>query len=159
MPTFWCDRKSSFYIVKFKDEFRYLNKAIQVRLPIHRTVCSSSGDWLVVVGNRRASFFGVRRLSWESGLDLVSTVSCSFSPWLWLCLGFPRWFSQYCQLLFQSMAMAVFRLSALMDLYIHPLYVLVGKILSSIFNSLAPIHHLYHHLSTLSTVGLTCHFI
>jgi hypothetical protein len=47
-----------------------------------------------------------------------------------------------------------------MDLYIHPLYVLVSKILSSILNSLAPIHPLYHLLSTLSTVvGLTCHFI
>jgi hypothetical protein len=50
------------------------------------------------------------------------------------------------------------RLSALMDLYIHPLYVLVSKILSSILNSPAPIHPLYP-LSTLSTVGLTCHFI
>jgi hypothetical protein len=47
------------------------------------------------------------------------------------------------------------RLPALMDLYIHPLYVLVSKILSSILNSLA----LIHHLSTLSTVGPTCHFI
>jgi hypothetical protein len=51
------------------------------------------------------------------------------------------------------------RLSALMDFYIHPLYVLVSKILSSIFNSSAPIHPLYHPLSTLSTVGPTCHFI
>jgi hypothetical protein len=48
---------------------------------------------------------------------------------------------------------------ALMDLYIHLLYVLVSKILSSILNSSAPIHHLYHPLSTLSTVGPTCHFI
>jgi hypothetical protein len=32
------------------------------------------------------------------------------------------------------------RLSALMDLYIHPLYVLVSKILSYILNSPAPIH-------------------
>jgi hypothetical protein len=51
------------------------------------------------------------------------------------------------------------RLSALMDLYIHPLYVLVSKILSSILNSPAPIHPLYHPLSTLSTVGPTCYFI
>jgi hypothetical protein len=51
------------------------------------------------------------------------------------------------------------RLSALMDLYIHPLYVLVSKILSSILNSPAPIHPLYHPLSTLSTVGPICHFI
>jgi hypothetical protein len=51
------------------------------------------------------------------------------------------------------------RLSALMDLYIHPLYVLVSKILSSILNSLAPIHPLYHPLSTLSIMGPTCHFI
>jgi hypothetical protein len=48
---------------------------------------------------------------------------------------------------------------ALMDLYIHPLYVLVSKILSSILNSSAPIHPLYHPLSTLSTVELICHFI
>jgi hypothetical protein len=52
-----------------------------------------------------------------------------------------------------------FRLPALMDLYIHPLYVIVSKILSSILNSPAPIHPLYHSLCTLSTVGLTCHFI
>jgi hypothetical protein len=51
------------------------------------------------------------------------------------------------------------RLPALMDLYIHPLYIIVNKILSSILNSPAPIHPLYHSLSTLSTVGLTCHFI
>jgi hypothetical protein len=38
---------------------------------------------------------------------------------------------------------ALFRLSALMDLYIHPLYVLVSKILSSILNSPALIHPLY----------------
>jgi hypothetical protein len=53
----------------------------------------------------------------------------------------------------------VLRLPALMDLYIHPLYVLVSKILSSILNSSAPIHPLYHLLSTLSMVGPTCHFI
>jgi hypothetical protein len=53
----------------------------------------------------------------------------------------------------------VLRLPALMDLYIHPLYILVSKILSSILNSSAPIHPLYHPLSTLSTVGPTCHFI
>jgi hypothetical protein len=53
----------------------------------------------------------------------------------------------------------VLRLSALMDLYIHPLYVLVSKILSSILNSPAAIHPLYHPLSTLSTLGPTCHFI
>jgi hypothetical protein len=41
------------------------------------------------------------------------------------------------------------RLPALMDLYIHPLYVLVSKILSSILNSPALIHPLYHPLSTL----------
>jgi hypothetical protein len=54
---------------------------------------------------------------------------------------------------------AILRLSALIDLYIHPLYVLVSKILSSILNSPAPIHPLYHPLSTLSTVGPTYHFI
>jgi hypothetical protein len=48
------------------------------------------------------------------------------------------------------------RLSALMDVYIHPLYILVTKIIFSILNSSVPIHHLYH---TLSTVGPTCHFI
>jgi hypothetical protein len=51
------------------------------------------------------------------------------------------------------------RLPTLIDLYIHPLYVLVSKILSSILNSLVPIHPLYHPLSTLSTVGPTYHFI
>jgi hypothetical protein len=35
-----------------------------------------------------------------------------------------------------------------MDLYIHSLYVLVSKILSSILNSFTPIHPLYHPLST-----------
>jgi hypothetical protein len=50
-------------------------------------------------------------------------------------------------------------ISALMDLYIYPLYVLVSKIFSSILNSSAPIHPLYHPLSTLSTVGPTYHFI
>jgi hypothetical protein len=35
------------------------------------------------------------------------------------------------------------RLLVLMDLYIHPLYVLVSKILSSILNSSIPIHPLY----------------
>jgi hypothetical protein len=43
------------------------------------------------------------------------------------------------------------RLPVLMDLYIHPLYVVVSKIISYILNSPAPIHHLYHHLFTLST--------
>jgi hypothetical protein len=47
-------------------------------------------------------------------------------------------------------------LSALMDLYIHPLYILVTKILFSILNSPASIYPLYH---PLSTVWLTCHFI
>jgi hypothetical protein len=51
------------------------------------------------------------------------------------------------------------RLPALMDLYIHPLYILVSKILSSILNFPASIHPLYHLLSTLFTVGPTCHFI
>jgi hypothetical protein len=51
------------------------------------------------------------------------------------------------------------RLPALIDLYIHPLYVLVSKILSSILNSFALIHPLYHSLFTLSTVGPTYHFI
>jgi hypothetical protein len=51
------------------------------------------------------------------------------------------------------------RLPTLMDLYIHPLYILVSKILSSILNSSAPIHPLYHPLSTLSTIGPTYHFI
>jgi hypothetical protein len=46
------------------------------------------------------------------------------------------------------------RLSALIDLYIHPLYVLVSKILSSILNSPALIHPLYPPLSTLSTMDL-----
>jgi hypothetical protein len=50
-------------------------------------------------------------------------------------------------------------LTPLMELYIHPLYVLVSKILSSILNSSVLIHPLYHPLSILSTVGLTCHFI
>jgi hypothetical protein len=50
-------------------------------------------------------------------------------------------------------------LPALMDFYIHPLYVLVSKIISSILNSPAPIHPLYHHLSTLSPVWPTCQFI
>jgi hypothetical protein len=59
----------------------------------------------------------------------------------------------------KAYVVAGLRLSALMDLYIHPLYVLVSKILSSILNSLAPIHPLYHHLSTLYIVGPTCHFI
>jgi hypothetical protein len=58
----------------------------------------------------------------------------------------------------QELATAL-TLSALMDLYIYPLYVLVSKILSTILNSPAPIHPLYHPLSTLSTVGPTCHFI
>jgi hypothetical protein len=53
----------------------------------------------------------------------------------------------------------ILRLPALMDLYIHPLYVLVSMILSFILNSPAPIHPLYHPLSTLSTMGFTCHFI
>jgi hypothetical protein len=39
-----------------------------------------------------------------------------------------------------------------MELYIHPLYVLVSKILSSILNFSVPIYSLYHPLSTLSTV-------
>jgi hypothetical protein len=44
------------------------------------------------------------------------------------------------------------RLSALMDLYIHPLYVIVSKILFSILNSSTLIHPLYHPLSTLSII-------
>jgi hypothetical protein len=48
------------------------------------------------------------------------------------------------------------RLSILMNLYIYSLYILVIKILSSISNSPAFIHPLYH---PLSTVGPTCHFI
>jgi hypothetical protein len=51
------------------------------------------------------------------------------------------------------------RTAAPMELYIRPLYVLVSKILSSILDSPAPIHPLYLPLSTLSTVGPTCHFI
>jgi hypothetical protein len=47
-------------------------------------------------------------------------------------------------------------LCALMHLCIHPLYVLVSNILSSIFNFFTLIHPLYH---PLSTVGPTCHFI
>jgi hypothetical protein len=54
-----------------------------------------------------------------------------------------------------SLRLPTLRLPALMDLYIHPLYVLVSKILSSILNSPAPIHPLYHSLSTLSTMGPT----
>jgi hypothetical protein len=54
---------------------------------------------------------------------------------------------------------ALFRLPALMDLYIYPLYVIVSKIFFSILNSSAPIHSLYHPLFTLSTIGPTCHFI
>jgi hypothetical protein len=52
--------------------------------------------------------------------------------------------------------LSLLRLSALMIFYFHPLYILVIKILSSILISLAPIHLLYYHLST---VGPTCHFI
>jgi hypothetical protein len=48
------------------------------------------------------------------------------------------------------------RLSALMDLYIHPLKGLVIKILSSIPNSSASIHPLYH---PLFTVVPTYHFV
>jgi hypothetical protein len=59
----------------------------------------------------------------------------------------------------KSTSTSVLRLSALMDLYIHPLYVLVSKIVSSILNSPAPIYPLYHPLSTISTVGSTYHFI
>jgi hypothetical protein len=61
--------------------------------------------------------------------------------------------------LLSTCSCAVLRLSALMDLYIHPLYVLLSKILSSILNSSAPIYPLYHPLSTLSTVRPTYHFI
>jgi hypothetical protein len=60
---------------------------------------------------------------------------------------------------YPSFKVSILGLSALMDLYIHPLYVLISKILSSILNSSALIHLLYHPLSTLSTVGPTCHFI
>jgi hypothetical protein len=49
--------------------------------------------------------------------------------------------------------------TSIFNLYIHYLYVLVSKILFSIFNSPAHIHLLYHPLSTISTVGPTCHFI
>jgi hypothetical protein len=49
-----------------------------------------------------------------------------------------------------------FRLSALTILYFHSLYILVIKILSYILNSSAPIHSLYHPLSTM---GSTYHFI
>jgi hypothetical protein len=56
----------------------------------------------------------------------------------------------------ETLHIQVIRLSALMDLYIHSLYVLVIKILSSIPKSSAPIHPLYH---PLSIVGPTCHFI
>jgi hypothetical protein len=59
----------------------------------------------------------------------------------------------------QRRVQTVLRLSVLMDLYIHPLYILVSKILSSILNSSALIHSLYHPLSTLFIVGPTCHFI
>jgi hypothetical protein len=48
------------------------------------------------------------------------------------------------------------RLSALMDLYIRPLYILVIKIPSSISNSSALILPLYH---PLYIVGPTYHFI
>jgi hypothetical protein len=46
--------------------------------------------------------------------------------------------------------------TSLMNLYIHLLYILVIKILSSISNSPALIYPIYH---PLSTVGPTCHFI
>jgi hypothetical protein len=41
----------------------------------------------------------------------------------------------------------------------YPTSVFILKILYSILNSPAAIHPLYHPLSTLSTVGPTCHFI
>jgi hypothetical protein len=56
-------------------------------------------------------------------------------------------------------ASSALRLPALMDLYIHPLYVIVSKILFSILNSPVSIHPLYHPLFTISTVGPTRHFI
>jgi hypothetical protein len=56
----------------------------------------------------------------------------------------------------QGFAFANLRLSVLMDLYINSLYVLVSQILSSVLNSSALIHPLYHPLSTISTVGPTC---
>jgi hypothetical protein len=48
---------------------------------------------------------------------------------------------------------SLLRLPVLIHIYIHHLYVLVSKILSSILNFSAPIHPLYHPLFTLSTVG------
>jgi hypothetical protein len=54
-------------------------------------------------------------------------------------------------------------LSVLMDLYIHPLYILFIKILSSILNSPVSIYPLYHHPSTkdyffVKTQQSWCHF-
>jgi hypothetical protein len=50
--------------------------------------------------------------------------------------------------------LCLLRMSALIDFYIHPLKGLVIKILSSVPNSPASIHPLYH---PLSTVWHTCH--
>jgi hypothetical protein len=44
----------------------------------------------------------------------------------------------------EGVSFCALRLPTLMNLYIHPLYVLVSKILSSILNSPSPIHPLYH---------------
>jgi hypothetical protein len=46
VPAFWCDRKSSFYIIKFRGEFEYLNKS---------AVLFSSGNflWLRISGCAR----------------------------------------------------------------------------------------------------------
>jgi hypothetical protein len=113
----------------------------------------------------------------EPGQDLGSTTSslhCSWTSRTWVmvvvaelckaCLllmtvvvlvssGVPNTTSQ------ETQGRSQVRLPALIDLYIHPLYVLVSKILSSILNFSALIYPLYHHLSTLFTVGSTCHFI
>jgi hypothetical protein len=59
----------------------------------------------------------------------------------------------------RAMSREQLRQFAFIDLYIHPLYVLVNKILSFILNSTISIHSLYHPLSTLSIVGSICHFI
>jgi hypothetical protein len=85
----------------------------------------------------------VTAASWEHTMSIVR-----------LCLGKER---EKTLVFYTTKLKAVtIRLSALMHLYIHPLYVLVSKILFSILNSSAHIHPLYH---PLSTVGPTYHFI
>jgi hypothetical protein len=51
---------------------------------------------------------------------------------------------------------AILRLSAFIDLYIHPLKGIFHPSHHKIYSFPVSIHHLYH---PLFTVGLTCHFI